>query len=122
MITYSDSTQKSGIVKLRHSEFHVSELTEVEEVESLTKLLLDSNAVAIDTETEEIIDGFHPIGKGRCFSIQFGIGDRTWFVPTWGRYRKFLEILKPYFVDPKRTKILHNAKFDMHILANHDIE
>lgn len=122
MIYYSNDNRKSGIVKLRHSEFQLTELTEPNEIECLTRRLLDSNVVACDTETEEIIDGFHPIGKGKCFSIQLGIGNETWFIPTWGKYRINLDILKPYLIDPRRTKVLHNSKFDMHILANHGIE
>lgn len=110
------------LVKLRHSEFKIHELTDPIDVENLCKRLLNEPEVGVDVETEELMDGWHPIGKAKCFSIQFGVGSDTWFIPTWGKYRYLLEILKPYLVDTRRTKILHHAIFDRHILANHGIE
>lgn len=81
-----------------------------------------ASIVGVDTETTSIdFRKEHPKGKIRCVSLQLAIDDNyVVFVPVYSNDR-LLAIFKPWLVDDKPTKVLHNAKFDMHVLMNHGI-
>lgn len=79
----------------------------------------------------------HPKGKAKAISVQFaGARGPKIFVPLWavtevnddgsfeidpqGR-EHLLDIFAEWLEDATPTKVLHNGKFDRHVLANHDI-
>jgi len=78
--------------------------------------------VGVDTETTSIdFKKEHPKGKVRCVSLQLAVSDDyVVFVPTYLDDR-LLTVFKPWLTSDKPTKVLHNAKFDMHALMNHGI-
>lgn len=115
------------------------------------KIIEAQEVVGVDVETfGHRQDKEHPKGKAKIISIQFaGLTGPRIFVPMWkttggktehylmrdtGKRGKrirytvdpqgrtdLLEVFRAWLEDETRTKVLHNAKFDMHALANHGI-
>jgi DNA polymerase-1 len=85
-----------------------------------------SDLVAFDTETDAL-----DLFDGRIVGVSFSMEDnRAAYVPLAHTYPeapvqldrdKVLADLKPWLEDASRTKVLQNAKFDTHMLANHGI-
>lgn len=95
-------------------------------LENLTASLSSSAIFAIDTETTGL-DIMSSLLVGISFCIRPGV---AWYIPLSHRGLGFpeqisivkaLQCLKPLLEDHSVPKIGHNAKFDMSILANHDI-
>ncbi|ACX96513.1 DNA polymerase I [Halothiobacillus neapolitanus] len=82
--------------------------------------------VAFDTETDSL-----DLFAGRIVGVSFSIEDnRAAYVPLAHNYPgapaqldrdTVLADLKPWLEDASRTKVMQNAKFDSHMLANHGI-
>ena len=86
-----------------------------------------ADLVALDTETTSL-DPLKAELVGVSFSIEAG---RAAYVPLGHHYagaprqlgrEAVLGKLKPWLQDPKRAKLGQNAKYDMHVLANHGIQ
>lgn len=85
-----------------------------------------ADLVAFDTETDAL-----DLFDGRIVGVSFSMEDnRAAYVPLAHTYpdapaqldrNKVLADLKPWLEDASRIKILQNAKFDTHMLANHGI-
>jgi len=85
-----------------------------------------ADLVSVDTETTSL-DPFKAELVGVSFSIEPG---RAAYVPLGHQYagaprqlprETVLAKLKPWLEDPKRAKLGQNAKYDMHVLANHGV-
>ncbi len=97
--------------------------------EQLTRwiLMLESASLSsIDTETTSL-DPFRAELVGLSFSVEAG---RAAYVPLGHHYagaprqlgrEAVLARLKPWLEDAKHAKLGQNAKYDMHVLANHGI-
>ncbi|MBD3816696.1 MAG: DNA polymerase I, partial [Halothiobacillus sp.] len=85
-----------------------------------------SDLVAFDTETDAL-----DLFDGRIVGVSFSIEDNhAAYVPLAHNYPgapaqldrdTVLADLKPWLEDASRTKVMQNAKFDTHMLANHGI-
>jgi len=100
-------------------------LTE-ERLEAWLERIEEAELVSVDTETTSL-DPFKAELVGVSFSIEPG---RAAYVPVGHRYagappqlarETVLATLKPWLEDPRRTKLAQNAKYDMHVLANHGV-
>ncbi len=78
-----------------------------------------------DTET----DSLEPM-RARMVGLSFAAGDVAAYLPLAHEYpgapeqigvARALEILKPWLENPARLKVGQNAKYDMHVLANHGV-
>ncbi|KKN98616.1 hypothetical protein LCGC14_0147280 [marine sediment metagenome] len=90
-----------------------------EEVDWLLEQLVDVKLVAIDTETdgESVKKKVSAVGKDRiyCWSMCWGIKNRILLT------RRTVHMMKKWLEDPSVDLIMHNAKYDMHVFANHGI-
>lgn len=97
----------------------------LEECERVNKMLLDTTLgiVGVDTEGTNLdLKKRSAIGYGRIVSVQFAWRDgRKVFVPNWGEYEGNLRAFKEFLADETPRKVLHNAKFDMHMFENHKV-
>ncbi len=81
---------------------------------------------AVDTETTSL-DPLTAKLVGISFSVEAGaaaylpLAHRYAGVPEQLPFDRTLGRLKSWFEDPARPKVGQNAKYDMHVLANHDI-
>ncbi len=94
--------------------------------ERVAREMADAKIVGVDTETYGCDPRKeHPKGKARAISIQFSYrvqkNLRKVFVPLWDDNRRLLKIFKPFLEEERKTKCLHNSKYDMHVLANEKI-
>jgi DNA polymerase I len=93
----------------------------------LTAATGSNTPVAFDTET----DSLEPMNArlvGLSFATQAGTG---YYIPLAHQdltaapqlpMDEVLAFLKPWFEDPKAPKIAQNAKYDLHVMANHDVQ
>lgn len=98
-----------------------------EKLQQCIKAIERADAVAFDTETNGL-DTMQSTVVGMSFSVEIG---KAWYIPlahnSGGLLEKQLDKantlaqLKPWLEQEKPSKILQNAKFDMHILANEGI-
>jgi DNA polymerase-1 len=90
-------------------------------LEKLVAELTTAGTYAFDTETTSL----NP-RSARLVGISFSIKAQSgWFVPIpddSGAAKSILETLRPVFKDVHLTKIGHNLKFDLSILAENSIE
>lgn len=93
-------------------------------------ILNDAGCFGLDTEYAGFMkdgspwDGnkFSPVGHASVVSMQFSTPDVPYiFVPNWGPWTGFVQHFREVLEDTVPKKILHNAKADMHALANHGI-
>ncbi len=70
----------------------------------------------------------HPYGKAKCISVQIAsTKGKMIFIPLWkdedpqGRIELLFDLAE-WLEEDRRQKVLHNAKYDMHVLANYGIE
>jgi len=86
----------------------------------------DASLVAFDTETTSL-DGMQARLVGFSLSIEPGV---ACYVPLAHRGHQsveqlskteVLDLFKPWFESTKANKLLHHAKYDMHVLANEGI-
>lgn len=92
-----------------------------EQLQALLKALTDAPEWSFDTETTGL-DPRHDRLVGMSFAIAPG---QAWYLPLpedRTACREFLTPFKPLFCDPFKIKIAHNAKFDLTILRQHNIE
>lgn len=101
-------------------------VTTEEQLKALIQVLEKADIVALDTET----DGLYSMGArlvGLSMSVKPG---QAWYVPVAHSAsmleeqldKQFvLEQLKPWLEDEGSQKVLQNAKFDTHVLANEKI-
>lgn len=94
-----------------------------EHCESVLRMLKHAPIVGVDTENVDCNPAKeHPKGKARIWSIQFSTPEHhRIFVQNWGEGEGNLRVFKRWLQEPKKKKVLHNAKYDMHCLANHGI-
>jgi DNA polymerase-1 len=78
---------------------------------ALLRECLKREYVAVDTETT----GTNKVSS-RVVDWSLAYPGRRVCLPA-----KLLPLFNPFFVDPATTKVMHNAKFDMHMLANNGI-
>ena len=83
----------------------------------LAAQLVDCQVLAVDTETTGVNDY---MDQHVLWASFYAGGDTAWAVPIeWlGQLKPILEKAGP---EGPRTLIMHNAKYDGHMLANHDI-
>jgi DNA polymerase-1 len=105
----------------------------VQNQEQLTALMVELKAaadskiaVAFDTET----DSLEPMNArivGLSFAVKPGLG---YYIPLTHQdltaepqlpIDEVLAFLKPWFEDTDSPKIAQNAKYDLHVMANHDV-
>jgi len=92
------------------------------QVSAIVALLSKKSNLALDTETT----GLRPYHGDRLFSIIINDGEKSYYF-NFQKYSniprdrvlndKYLALLHPLFSDPAKTWYIHNAKFDMAILA-----
>jgi len=90
-------------------------------VQALLKALDAASEWAFDTETTGL-DPRHDRLVGLSFATAPG---KAWYVPVPEEReacRTFLQRFAPLFADPFKTKIGHNAKFDLTILRQYGVE
>lgn len=96
------------------------------ELERLLERLRASELVAMDTETTSL----DPM-VARLVGMSFATaGGQAWYVPVAHRGPDFpqqlpkdlvIERMRTWFEDPDAAKLLHNAKYDAHVLANEGV-
>ena len=100
-------------------------LTE-KQLDAWLKKIEEAELAAFDTETTSL-DPFKAELVGLSFSVEAG---RAAYVPLAHRYAgapqqlerdAVLARLKPWLEDARRAKLGQNAKYDMHVLANHGV-
>ena len=101
-------------------------VTTEEQLKDLIKVLESAELVALDTET----DGLYSMGArlvGLSVSVKPG---QAWYVPVGHSgsmldeqldKQVVLERLRPWLENEKAAKVLQNAKFDAHVLANEGV-
>src|SRR5690554_2267538 len=96
------------------------------ELERLLERLRASELVAMDTETTSL-DPMVACLVGMSFATA---GGQAWYVPVAHRGPDFpqqlpkdlvIERMRTWFKDPDAAKLLHNAKYDAHVLANEGV-
>lgn len=102
-----------------------------EKIERVVKMLDASTKVGVDVESSGFnIHKEHPYHRAQLVSTQFtcagskleGVPESDYiFVPNWGKHEGLYRHFKPFLEEERRTKILHNAKSDMHVFANRGI-
>lgn len=95
-------------------------------LERLLERLRASELVAMDTETTSL----DPM-VARLVGMSFATaGGQAWYVPVAHRGPDFpqqlpkdlvIERMRTWFEDPDAAKLLHNAKYDAHVLANEGV-
>lgn len=99
------------------------EYTLVDDEASFSTLLHElakQKAVCFDTETTDL-----NALKAKLVGIGFGFEcGKAWYVPVNGALglSKVLEGVKPLFENPEIAFYGHNIKYDLHVMANYDIE
>lgn len=91
------------------------------ELKALADKLLSLNEVCFDTETTSL----NPLESelvAIAFSWKKGTGYLVYLPDSRRETEGFLEILKPFFLNPGITKTGQNLKFDIQVLANYGIE
>lgn len=97
------------------------------EMEELLELLDDEEIIGLDTETT----GIEVFGKDYIVGISMTLpkADYHCYIPVRHNVEDkqlnpefVLESLKPYLENPDLKKVLHNAKFDIHMLRKEGIE
>jgi len=97
-----------------------------EQLDGWVKRIEQADLVAFDTETTSL-DPVRAQLVGLSFSVEAGSAA---YVPLAHRYtgappqlelEAVLRRLKPWFEDAERAKLGQNAKYDTHVLANHDV-
>jgi DNA polymerase-1 len=92
-----------------------------EQILALLKTLDTASEWAFDTETTGL-DPRHDRLVGMSFATAPG---KAWYVPVPENHeacRAFLGRFQPYFADPFKVRIGHNAKFDLTILRQYGVE
>lgn len=96
------------------------------QLDDLIKTIKEAKVVALDTET----DGLYSMGArlvGLSFSIKAG---QAWYVPVGHNgtildeqldKKLVLDRLTPWLESDQHLKVLQNAKFDTHVLANEGV-
>ncbi len=96
------------------------------QLQNLLETIQSAELVAFDTETNSI-DPMQAKLVGMSFSVKVG---QAWYVPLahMGLLDEQLDkaqtltLLKPWLEDTTARKVLQNAKFDTHVLANEGIQ
>ncbi|MCQ8896556.1 DNA polymerase I [Limnobacter humi] len=95
-------------------------------IELLTKAKSAGRAVAFDTETTSL-EPMNAQIVGLCFALEPGVG---YYIPLGHQdltaepqlnLGDTLAALKPWFEDAQAPKIAQNAKYDLHVMANHNV-
>lgn len=98
----------------------------LEALQQWIKLIEQADRVALDTETTSL-DPMQASLVGLSLSVQPG---QACYIPVAHRgtdqvqqldKAQVLDLLKPWLESSKATKVLHNAKYDTHVLANEGI-
>ena len=101
-------------------------VTTLERAKYWLSMAQHAELVALDTETTSL-DGMLARLVGFSLSIELG---KACYVPLAHRGPQsvdqlskadILALFKPWFEDKRATKLLHHAKYDMHVLANEGI-
>jgi DNA polymerase-1 len=91
-----------------------------EKCQQALRMIADWPVVGVDTEAYGAdLRTQSPVYHVQPVSIQFaGATGKQIFVPLWDRYRPLLDVFKGFLAEEQERKVLHNAKFDMHVLEN----
>ena len=91
-----------------------------EKCQQALRMIADWPVVGVDTEAYGAdLREQSPVYHAQPVSIQFaGATGKQIFVPLWDRYRPLLDVFKGFLAEEQERKVLHNAKFDMHVLEN----
>jgi DNA polymerase-1 len=97
-----------------------------EEARRLLSYLQTYDGVSsVDTETRgwNVEDRCSPKGKAFATCVTISTDDHpNIYLDNYGSNEGLIHILTPWLEDGSKRKVLHNAKFDMHVFANHGIE
>ncbi|HEY1057616.1 MAG TPA: DNA polymerase I [Limnobacter sp.] len=95
-------------------------------IDQLAKAKSARRAVAFDTETTSL-EPMNAQIVGLCFALEPGVG---YYIPLGHQdltaepqlsLSDTLAALKPWFEDAQAPKIAQNAKYDLHVMANHHV-
>lgn len=101
----------------------VGYITEPGQAEQMVADIMHKPLVAFDTETVgHNIKEESPVGKARgvCMSFCWN-NDEAWYVQNYGEQEGMVKIFAPWFKNEYSKKTGHNLKYDMHVLANHNV-
>src|SRR5699024_8588610 len=87
----------------------------------LLEMLVKQTRVCFDTETTSLKSLEAQI-VGCAFSWEAGSGYYMRFPEDQQQTKQLLEQFKPFFENPKITKIGQNLKYDIKVLSNYDIK
>lgn len=113
------------MVKNMPSNYHL--ITTQEQLDELTRLLDKETVIALDTETT----GVDIWGKDKIvgLSLTLPLADYHCYIPIRHHVEDVqlsdtlvLSTLKPYLENEELRKVLHNAKFDFHMLYKENID
>lgn len=118
------ATEQAVVPEVRETSYET--VTTIEEAKRWLAMVQKAELVAFDTETTSL-DGMQARLVGFSLSIDHG---KACYVPLAHRGPQsidqlpkdvILALFKPWFEDEQPTKLLHHAKYDMHVLANEGI-
>lgn len=105
-------------------------ITDMEQLDEMLKLLDGEELIGLDTETT----GIEVFGKDYVVGLSMSLdkADKHYYLATRHNFDasevqqlpagEMFAKLKPYLENPKLKKVLHNAKFDVHMLRKDGIE
>lgn len=85
------------------------------EIEDAFEKLIEANVLGCDTETSSL-----SARKGKLFSVQFSDGDFNVLIPISEGVG--LGKLEEILLNPRITKVFHNAKFDLEFLRENSFQ
>ncbi len=106
---------------------HYEMITTEQALQKCLETITQAEVVALDTETNSL-DGMKAQLVGLSLSVAVG---QAWYIPLAHNSaglleeqldkQKTLALLKPWLESPKLIKVMQNAKYDAHVLANEGI-
>lgn len=96
-------------------------IEDIDGVKALSKLLIQADAFAFDTETSDL-DVYRASLVGISVALRKENAHYIHFDENKERTEEILALLEPAFTNPKSLKIGHNAKYDIQVLKNNGIE
>ncbi|UOD49459.1 DNA polymerase I [Orrella daihaiensis] len=126
VVRHEDGATSQDTIASQQIETNYETVTTLEQAKHWLASVQQADLVAFDTETTSL-DGMQARLVGFSLSIEAG---KACYVPLAHRgpqsvdqlsKDEILALFKPWFESNEPTKLLHHAKYDMHVLANEGI-
>ena len=111
----------SGVQTIEQVKHDYKSVTTSEERSDLLAALLSQKSVCFDTETTSL-DPLEARILGCAFSFEKGKGFYLTFPDNYDETKAILNEFQPFFKNKEIEKVLQNAKYDIRVLWNYDIQ